>query len=61
MKKAWLTVRSIVLWAISGIHFAVVCTLSDSARRFSSIRERTIGRSGYFSATFCGSRARDSK
>jgi 1-acyl-sn-glycerol-3-phosphate acyltransferase len=26
MKKAWLTVRSIVLWTISGIHFAVVCT-----------------------------------
>lgn len=26
MKKAGLTVRSIVLWTISGIHFAVVCT-----------------------------------
>ena len=26
MKKAWLTVRSLVLWAVSGIHFAVVCT-----------------------------------
>jgi 1-acyl-sn-glycerol-3-phosphate acyltransferase len=26
MKKAWLTVRSVVLWTISGIHFAVVCT-----------------------------------
>jgi 1-acyl-sn-glycerol-3-phosphate acyltransferase len=26
MKKAWLTVRSAILWAISGVHFAVVCT-----------------------------------
>jgi 1-acyl-sn-glycerol-3-phosphate acyltransferase len=26
MKKAYLTVRSLVLWAISGIHFGVVCT-----------------------------------
>lgn len=26
MRKAYLTVRSIVLWAISGIHFGVVCT-----------------------------------
>ena len=25
MRKAWLTVRSILLWTISGIHFAVVC------------------------------------
>lgn len=27
MKNAWLTLRSGVLWLISGIHFAVVCTL----------------------------------
>ena len=26
MKTAWLMVRSALLWAISGIHFAVVCT-----------------------------------
>src|SRR5271167_4735716 len=26
MKKAWLTVRSLVLWAMSGIHFGVVGT-----------------------------------
>ena len=26
MKKAWLAIRSIVLWTISGIHFAVVCS-----------------------------------
>jgi 1-acyl-sn-glycerol-3-phosphate acyltransferase len=26
MKKAWLTVRSLFLWAVSGIHFGVVCT-----------------------------------
>ncbi len=26
MKNAWLTIRSAVLWVISGIHFAVVCT-----------------------------------
>jgi 1-acyl-sn-glycerol-3-phosphate acyltransferase len=26
MRSAWLTLRSLVLWAISGIHFAVVCT-----------------------------------
>lgn len=26
MKKAWLTVRSIVLWALSGLHFFIVCT-----------------------------------
>jgi 1-acyl-sn-glycerol-3-phosphate acyltransferase len=26
MRKAYLTVRSAILWAISGIHFAVVCT-----------------------------------
>jgi 1-acyl-sn-glycerol-3-phosphate acyltransferase len=26
MKRAWLTVRSAVLWVVSGIHFAVVCT-----------------------------------
>jgi 1-acyl-sn-glycerol-3-phosphate acyltransferase len=25
MKKAWLTLRSAVLWVISGVHFAVVC------------------------------------
>jgi 1-acyl-sn-glycerol-3-phosphate acyltransferase len=27
MRKAYLTVRSLLLWAISGIHFGVVCTL----------------------------------
>jgi 1-acyl-sn-glycerol-3-phosphate acyltransferase len=27
MKNAWLTVRSAILWAASGIHFAVVCPL----------------------------------
>jgi 1-acyl-sn-glycerol-3-phosphate acyltransferase len=27
MKKAWLAVRSLLLWAVSGIHFGVVCTL----------------------------------
>jgi 1-acyl-sn-glycerol-3-phosphate acyltransferase len=27
MRQAWLTVRSTVLWVISGIHFAVVATL----------------------------------
>lgn len=26
MKKAWLTVRSAVLWAVSGVHFAVIGT-----------------------------------
>ena len=26
MRRAYLTVRSAILWAISGIHFAVVCT-----------------------------------
>jgi 1-acyl-sn-glycerol-3-phosphate acyltransferase len=26
MKRAWLTLRSAILWLISGIHFAVVCT-----------------------------------
>jgi 1-acyl-sn-glycerol-3-phosphate acyltransferase len=26
MKSAWLTVRSAILWAVSGIHFAVVCS-----------------------------------
>jgi 1-acyl-sn-glycerol-3-phosphate acyltransferase len=26
MKSAWLVVRSLVLWTISGIHFGVVCT-----------------------------------
>jgi 1-acyl-sn-glycerol-3-phosphate acyltransferase len=26
MSKAYLTVRSAILWAVSGIHFAVVCT-----------------------------------
>jgi 1-acyl-sn-glycerol-3-phosphate acyltransferase len=26
MKKAYLTVRSLLLWAISGIHFGIVCT-----------------------------------
>lgn len=27
MKRAWLTFRSLVLWAISGIHFGIICTL----------------------------------
>jgi 1-acyl-sn-glycerol-3-phosphate acyltransferase len=27
MRKAYLTIRSAILWAVSGIHFAVVCTL----------------------------------
>lgn len=27
MRKAWLTVRSIVLWVLSGLHFFIVCTL----------------------------------
>jgi 1-acyl-sn-glycerol-3-phosphate acyltransferase len=27
MRKAWLTVRSLFLWAVSGIHFAVVCMI----------------------------------
>jgi 1-acyl-sn-glycerol-3-phosphate acyltransferase len=26
MTKGWLTLRSLILWAISGVHFAVVCT-----------------------------------
>jgi 1-acyl-sn-glycerol-3-phosphate acyltransferase len=26
MKQAWLTVRAAILWAISGVHFAIVCT-----------------------------------
>lgn len=26
MRTAWLTIRSAILWVISGIHFAVVCT-----------------------------------
>ena len=26
MKKLWLTARSLILWAVSGIHFGVVCT-----------------------------------
>jgi 1-acyl-sn-glycerol-3-phosphate acyltransferase len=26
MKNAWLTLRSAILWAISGVHFAVVCS-----------------------------------
>ncbi len=26
MRRAWLVARSAVLWAVSGIHFAVVCT-----------------------------------
>jgi len=26
MKKAWLTLRSLILWAVSGVHFGVVCT-----------------------------------
>ena len=26
MRKAWLTLRSLVLWAVSGVHFGVVCT-----------------------------------
>jgi 1-acyl-sn-glycerol-3-phosphate acyltransferase len=26
MKNAWLKVRSIILWTVSGIHFAVVCS-----------------------------------
>ena len=26
MKKAWLTARSLVLWAVSGVHFAVIGT-----------------------------------
>jgi len=26
MKKAYLAARSVILWTISGIHFAVVCT-----------------------------------
>lgn len=26
MKNAWLTIRSAILWVISGIHFAVVCS-----------------------------------
>lgn len=26
MRKVWLTVRSLFLWVVSGIHFAVICT-----------------------------------
>jgi len=26
MRKLWLTIRSLVLWAVSGLHFGVVCT-----------------------------------
>jgi 1-acyl-sn-glycerol-3-phosphate acyltransferase len=26
MRKAWLTIRSLVLWAVSGVHFAVVAS-----------------------------------
>lgn len=28
MKRAWLTVRALILWAVSGIHFAVVGTVA---------------------------------
>jgi 1-acyl-sn-glycerol-3-phosphate acyltransferase len=28
MKRAWLTVRSLILWAVSGIHFALVGTVA---------------------------------
>lgn len=27
MRRAWLALRSLALWAVSGIHFGVVCTL----------------------------------
>lgn len=27
MRRAWLTVRSLFLWAVSGIHFAAICTV----------------------------------
>jgi 1-acyl-sn-glycerol-3-phosphate acyltransferase len=27
MRKAWLRIRTVVLWAVSGIHFAVGCTI----------------------------------
>jgi 1-acyl-sn-glycerol-3-phosphate acyltransferase len=27
MRKAYLTIRSLLLWAVSGVHFAVVCSL----------------------------------
>ncbi|HTV58568.1 MAG TPA: lysophospholipid acyltransferase family protein [Verrucomicrobiae bacterium] len=27
MKRAWLTARSLVLWAVSGVHFGIVCML----------------------------------
>ena len=26
MRNAWLTIRSLVLWAVSGVHFAVVAS-----------------------------------
>jgi 1-acyl-sn-glycerol-3-phosphate acyltransferase len=27
MKRAWLATRSLALWAVSGVHFAIVCSL----------------------------------
>jgi 1-acyl-sn-glycerol-3-phosphate acyltransferase len=39
MRKAWLTVRALVLWAISGIHFAVVCTFLIAMGTFIDTRK----------------------
>ena len=60
MKKTYLTVRSLILWAVSGIHFAMVGTFS-SFSAFSSILARTTGPSAFSSAIFCACRSAASK
>ena len=46
MRKAYLTVRSLLLWTISGIHFGVVCTLLDSAMG-SAVMSTLDAKTGY--------------
>jgi 1-acyl-sn-glycerol-3-phosphate acyltransferase len=48
MKKAWLTVRSLVLWAVSGIHFAVLGIVIVAVGRYVDRRKHDWMNRGFF-------------
>lgn len=48
MRKAYLTARSLVLWAVSGIHFALVCTFLVVLGIFIDPRKNDLPQRAFF-------------
>ena len=47
MRKAWLRIRTVVLWAVSGIHFAVGCTILLLLKLFINPRKSDFLQRGF--------------